>query len=177
VPLCAPVTSAVDEAAHPCHAAFLSISSGGGLTESRKCSSPVLDIVWDGSLWMVQSAEGTFRQFALQPEGGRHFQVAKVNKIFITDMLLCAVSRSTASRFATDHIMDLPTLQHPWLPSARSSLFARDSRKYLPRVYVTDSQHNVTNLQSGWLSKHGKTYYRGQTPHHCPMTGYPTERF
>ena len=84
-------------------AIFLGTSSGGGPTESRNCSSLVLDIVGDGSLWssylcsnrnwltyqrpiVVDGAEGTLRQFALQPEGGRVFQVAKVNKIFVTHM-------------------------------------------------------------------------------------------
>jgi hypothetical protein len=83
---------------------FLGTSSGGGPSESRNCSSLVLDIVGDGSLWsthsphaqiaidrltsnlVVDGAEGTVRQFSLQPEGGRSFHVAKVNKIFITHM-------------------------------------------------------------------------------------------
>ena len=88
--------------------AFLGTSSGGGPSESRNCSSLVLDIIGDGSLWsthlsscakstngrltnnlhltVVDGAEGTLRQFSLQPQGGRSFQVAKVNKIFITHM-------------------------------------------------------------------------------------------
>ncbi|KAF8264557.1 beta-lactamase-like protein [Lactarius quietus] len=76
---------------------FLGTSSGGGPSESRNCSSLILDIVGDGSLWMVDGAEGTLRQFSLQTEGGRAFQVAKVNKIFVTHM-------------HPDHIMGLPTL-------------------------------------------------------------------
>jgi ribonuclease Z len=88
-------------------AGFLGTSSGGGPSESRNCSSLVLDIVGDGSLWsthlsprvqshgrltsdlqstVVDGAEGTLRQFSLQPEGSRIFQVAKVNKIFVTHM-------------------------------------------------------------------------------------------
>ncbi|KAH9058070.1 beta-lactamase-like protein [Lactarius vividus] len=101
-------------------ATFLGTSSGGGPTESRNCSSLVLDVVGDGSLWsthlspcaqieidwltsdsrftVIDGAEGTLRQFSLQPEGGGKFiQVAKVNKIFITHM-------------HPDHIMGLPTL-------------------------------------------------------------------
>ncbi|KAI9454463.1 beta-lactamase-like protein [Lactarius psammicola] len=78
-------------------ATFLGTSSGGGPTESRNCSSLVLDIVGDGSLWMIDGAEGTLRQFSLQPQGGRSVQVAKVNKIFVTHM-------------HPDHIMGLPTL-------------------------------------------------------------------
>ena len=34
-------------------ATFLGTSSGGGPTESRNCSSLVLDIVGDGSLWSI----------------------------------------------------------------------------------------------------------------------------
>lgn len=78
-------------------ATFLGTSSGGGPTESRNCSSLVLDVVGDGSLWMIDGAEGTLRQFSLQPQGGRSVQVTKVNKIFITHM-------------HPDHIMGLPTL-------------------------------------------------------------------
>ncbi|KAH9049782.1 beta-lactamase-like protein [Lactarius deliciosus] len=82
-------------------AIFLGTSSGGGPTESRNCSSLVLDVVGDGSLWMIDGAEGTLRQFSLQPEGGGgrsiRVQAGKVNKIFITHM-------------HPDHIMGLPTL-------------------------------------------------------------------
>ncbi|KAH9021287.1 beta-lactamase-like protein [Lactarius pseudohatsudake] len=80
-------------------ATFLGTSSGGGPSESRNCSSLVLDVVGDNSLWMIDGAEGTLRQFSLQPEGGRSIrvQVGKVNKIFITHM-------------HPDHIMGLPTL-------------------------------------------------------------------
>ena len=34
-------------------ATFLGTSSGGGPTESRNCSSLVLDVVGDGSLWSI----------------------------------------------------------------------------------------------------------------------------
>ncbi|KAH9954537.1 beta-lactamase-like protein [Russula dissimulans] len=80
-------------------ATFLGTSSGGGPTESRNCSSLVLDIVGDGSLWMIDSAEGTLRQFSLQPQKDteRTLKVSRVNKIFLTHM-------------HPDHIMGLPTL-------------------------------------------------------------------
>src|SRR6266404_121737 len=35
---------------------------------------------------VIDGAEGTLRQFALQPEGGRVLQVSRVNKIFVTHM-------------------------------------------------------------------------------------------
>jgi len=80
-------------------ATFLGTSSGGGPTESRNCSSLVLDIVGDGSLWMIDGAEGTLRQFSFQPQkdNGRTLKVSQVNKIFVTHM-------------HADHIMGIPTL-------------------------------------------------------------------
>ena len=153
-------------------AGFLGTSSGGGPSESRNCSSLVLDIVGDGSLWstylfspraqitfdrltsdlrfiVVDGAEGTLRQFSLQPEGSRVFQVAKVNKIFVTHMhreSFCYVPatkspRSTASRCSGPHYGPPHSFaQHPWLPSSGSTLFAWHSSKCLP-VYLTDSPH------------------------------------
>ncbi|KAF9533350.1 beta-lactamase-like protein [Crepidotus variabilis] len=65
---------------------FLGTSSGGGPTESRNCSSLVCDMASD-SLWMVDCAEGTTRQFALQPHSLQpRLSIQKVNKIFITHM-------------------------------------------------------------------------------------------
>ncbi|KAI9435060.1 beta-lactamase-like protein [Lactarius indigo] len=109
-------------------ATFLGTSSGGGPTESRNCSSLVLDIVGD----VIDGAEGTLRQFSLQPEGGgRSLQVAKVNKIFITHM-------------HPDHIMGLPTLlrnilgfPHPEALSSRGTPTLRADEPYYdaqPRV-------------------------------------------
>lgn len=48
--------TAVSVAAKMSHcmtATFLGTSSGGGPTESRNCSSLVLDVVGDGSLWSI----------------------------------------------------------------------------------------------------------------------------
>jgi ribonuclease Z len=136
-------------------AAFLGTSSGGGPSESRNCSSLVLDIVGDGSLWsthlspcaqftidrltsdlqfiVVDGAEGTLRQFSLQPEGGRPFQVSKVNKIFITHMhreSFCFIAIAELSQsIEADHIMGLPTLlrnilgfPHPEALASRGTL-------------------------------------------------------
>ncbi|KAI0078567.1 hypothetical protein K474DRAFT_1696943 [Panus rudis PR-1116 ss-1] len=68
---------------------FLGTASGGGPTETRNCSSLVLNALGDGSLWMVDCAEGTVRQFALQPwrfGNPRHLKMSKVKKVFITHM-------------------------------------------------------------------------------------------
>jgi ribonuclease Z len=80
-------------------ATFLGTSSGGGPTESRNCSSLILDVVGDGSLWMIDGAEGTLRQFFLQTpkNGGKTLKVSQVSKIFVTHM-------------HPDHVMGLPTL-------------------------------------------------------------------
>ncbi|KAJ7898722.1 beta-lactamase-like protein [Mycena leptocephala] len=53
--------------AGPMTITFLGTCSGGGPNESRKCSSLIVDCLRDGSLWMVDCAEGTTRQFAFQP--------------------------------------------------------------------------------------------------------------
>ncbi|OSD02216.1 hypothetical protein PYCCODRAFT_1411075 [Trametes coccinea BRFM310] len=80
---------------------FLGTTSGGGPTETRNCSSLVVEPLGDGQLWMVDCAEGTVRQFALQPYRSnveqRRLRVSQVNKIFITHM-------------HADHTMGLLTL-------------------------------------------------------------------
>ncbi|EIW53109.1 uncharacterized protein TRAVEDRAFT_175259 [Trametes versicolor FP-101664 SS1] len=70
---------------------FLGTTSGGGPSESRNCSSLVVDPLGDGSLWstyLVDCAEGTVRQFAQQPQRGdyRKLRISQVSKIFITHM-------------------------------------------------------------------------------------------
>lgn len=83
---------------------FLGTSSGGGPSETRNCSSLVVDGLGNGDLWsmsrritrtcvmaelcaVVDCAEGTVRQFAMQPgQGEQRFKVARVRKIFITHM-------------------------------------------------------------------------------------------
>ncbi|KAI0058152.1 hypothetical protein BV25DRAFT_1891647 [Artomyces pyxidatus] len=80
---------------------FLGTSSGGGPSETRNCSSLVLDVVGNGSLWMVDCAEGTLRQFVLQPSRLNNqrapLKVSRVDNIFITHM-------------HADHVMGLITL-------------------------------------------------------------------
>ncbi|GLB35292.1 putative beta-lactamase superfamily domain containing protein [Lyophyllum shimeji] len=65
---------------------FLGTSSGGGPSESRNCSSLVCDVVGDGTLWMVDCAEGTNRQFAFQDRSSTNLRSNKVTKMFITHM-------------------------------------------------------------------------------------------
>ncbi|KAJ3770998.1 beta-lactamase-like protein [Lentinula raphanica] len=67
---------------------FLGTSSGGGPSTSRNCSSLVADVLGDNSLWMVDCAEGTLRQFHLQPSSmdRSKLRVSQVKKIFITHM-------------------------------------------------------------------------------------------
>lgn len=77
---------------------FLGTSSGGGPSMMRNCSSLVADIQGNGKLWMVDCAEGTLRQFSLQPEQEvERVKVSKVEKIFVTHM-------------HADHVMGLITL-------------------------------------------------------------------
>ncbi|KAI0036971.1 beta-lactamase-like protein [Vararia minispora EC-137] len=83
-------------------ATFLGTCSGGGPTETRNCSSLVLDIIGDGSLWLIDCAEGTLRQFVLQPSPRRNddyrkMKASKISNIFITHM-------------HADHIMGLVTM-------------------------------------------------------------------
>ncbi|KAJ7715944.1 beta-lactamase-like protein [Mycena maculata] len=66
---------------------FLGTCSGGGPNESRNCSSLVVDCLRDSSLWMVDCAEGTTRQFAFQPpDTPVRLKAQSVTKIFITHM-------------------------------------------------------------------------------------------
>ncbi|RDX54369.1 hypothetical protein OH76DRAFT_1398686 [Lentinus brumalis] len=67
---------------------FLGTTSGGGPTETRNCSSLVVDALGNGSLWMVDCAEGTVRQFEGQPYRPAHprLRASQVSKIFITHM-------------------------------------------------------------------------------------------
>ncbi|KIK63869.1 hypothetical protein GYMLUDRAFT_222288 [Collybiopsis luxurians FD-317 M1] len=84
---------------------FLGTSSGGGPSASRNCSSLVADLLGDGTLWMVDCAEGTLRQFQLQPYSPdrSNARLSQVKKIFITHM-------------HADHIMGI-------VPILRSVLF------------------------------------------------------
>lgn len=67
---------------------FLGTSSGGGPTPNRNCSSLVCDFFEGSNLWMVDCAEGTTRQFALQPQ--RHslprIRINQINRLFVTHM-------------------------------------------------------------------------------------------
>ncbi|KAJ7811338.1 beta-lactamase-like protein, partial [Mycena olivaceomarginata] len=66
---------------------FLGTCSGGGPNESRNCSSLIVDCLRDGSLWMVDCAEGTIRQFDFQPSDMPvRLKPQSVSKLFITHM-------------------------------------------------------------------------------------------
>jgi ribonuclease Z len=118
-------------------ATFLGTSSGGGPTETRNCSSLVLDVVGDGTLWsilfhcmqwlclvdepfhdytVIDCAEGTLRQFSLQPPKDVGIKASRVNKIFVTHMhresttTMCMTVPLTNGVIAADHVMGLPTL-------------------------------------------------------------------
>ena len=83
---------------------FLGTASGGGPSDSRNCSSLVCDILADKSLWsepysfnqhstisyqdiVVDCAEGTTRQFQLQPASNKpRLNLNRITKIFITHM-------------------------------------------------------------------------------------------
>ncbi|KAJ7285596.1 beta-lactamase-like protein [Mycena rebaudengoi] len=84
---------------------FLGTSSGGGPTESRNCSSLVVDCLGNGALWMVDCAEGTTRQFSFQPpDSSVWLKPHSVKKMFITHM-------------HADHVMGV-------VPMLRNVLFA-----------------------------------------------------
>ncbi|KAF9002025.1 beta-lactamase-like protein [Cyathus striatus] len=88
---------------------FLGTSSGGGPTEARNCSSLVLSLLGDGSLWMVDCAEGTNRQFKFQPKGQPYVKPTKVTNLFITHM-------------HADHVMGLvPFLRNVLFPPPAGS--------------------------------------------------------
>ncbi|KAG6829665.1 hypothetical protein H0H92_003908 [Tricholoma furcatifolium] len=79
---------------------FLGTSSGGGPTESRNCSSLICEVTKNKSLWsapqgfllallypsLVDCAEGTTRQFALQDRMQMALKASNVSKIFFTHM-------------------------------------------------------------------------------------------
>ncbi|EAU88134.1 hypothetical protein CC1G_03806 [Coprinopsis cinerea okayama7 len=65
---------------------FLGTASGGGPSETRNCSSLLCDFMDDLSLWLVDCAEGTLRQFQFQPQEGFKYRANRVTKIFITHM-------------------------------------------------------------------------------------------
>ncbi|KLO16259.1 hypothetical protein SCHPADRAFT_823476 [Schizopora paradoxa] len=67
---------------------FLGTSSGGGPNDTRSCSSLALEMNENGELWLVDCAEGTLRQFSLQPERDprKRLSVNSITKLFITHL-------------------------------------------------------------------------------------------
>ena len=112
---------------------LLGTISCGGPTETRNCSSLVLDALGTGSLWstsvdrnalvlylnpsVVDCAEGTVRQFAQQPyKDHRRLRISRLTKVLITHMhgqyssyVLCIMMRKSM-RPAADHTMGLITV-------------------------------------------------------------------
>ena len=114
---------------------FLGTTSGGGPTDTRNCSSLVVDATGRGASWsehrfflvnefmsrtlfiVFDCAEGTVRQYALQPyHDARRVKINDLNKIFITHMhgkLAFAVGKFPAllTDFGVaDHTMGIITI-------------------------------------------------------------------
>ncbi|KAI0822037.1 beta-lactamase-like protein [Trametes gibbosa] len=127
---------------------FLGTTSGGGPTETRNCSSLVVDPVGDGVLWMVDCAEGTVRQFAQQPYPGgaaRRLRLSQVSKIFITHM-------------HADHTMGLLTVLRNALgiPKPRSAILpdTPHPNSYAPHVEIFGPRGVRRMLRSLWHLTH-----------------------
>ncbi|KAI0631875.1 beta-lactamase-like protein [Trametes polyzona] len=127
---------------------FLGTTSGGGPTETRNCSSLVLDPLADGSLWMVDCAEGTVRQFAQQPYRGgeaRRLRIGQVSKIFITHM-------------HADHTMGLLTVLRNTLgipkPPSAISPDTPPPNVHAPRVEIFGPRGVRRMLRSLWHLTH-----------------------
>ncbi|KAI0641570.1 beta-lactamase-like protein [Trametes meyenii] len=127
---------------------FLGTTSGGGPTETRNCSSLVVEPLGDRSLWMVDCAEGTVRQFAQQPNpGGNSFRLrlSQVNKILITHM-------------HADHTMGLLTVLRNVLgiPKAPSAIEpdAPPPNDSPPRVEIFGPRGVRRMLRSLWHLTH-----------------------
>ncbi|KAF9050723.1 Metallo-hydrolase/oxidoreductase [Hymenopellis radicata] len=102
---------------------FLGTSSGGGPTTARNCSSLLADIQGNGKLWMVDCAEGTLRQFALQPTDAQRAKSTSVEKIFITHM-------------HADHVMGLVTLLRSLLYPVPNPVLPPRPEKLLPTIEI-----------------------------------------
>ncbi|KAF7304747.1 Protein kinase domain-containing protein [Mycena kentingensis (nom. inval.)] len=106
---------------------FLGTCSGGGPSDTRNCSSLVLDVLGRGGpLWMVDCAEGTVRQFAFQPENWTFkLRPNAVRKLFITHM-------------HADHTMGIIPLLRNILypPPVTAAAAAQFPRSDLPRIEI-----------------------------------------
>ncbi|THU99365.1 hypothetical protein K435DRAFT_777033 [Dendrothele bispora CBS 962.96] len=105
---------------------LLGTSSGGGPSLSRNCSSLVVDALGDGSLWMVDCAEGTLRQFSRQPfsADNPHLRVSRINKMFVTHM-------------HADHVMGIiPMLRNVLLPSPTGEAALQFQPDPLPKIEI-----------------------------------------
>ncbi|KAJ7833686.1 beta-lactamase-like protein [Mycena olivaceomarginata] len=126
---------------------FLGTCSGGGPNESRNCSSLIVDCLRDGSLWMVDCAEGTIRQFDFQPRDTPvRLKPQSVSKLFITHMhadphhgrirtFVCSILKMTLTHTAEKYVAhellcpeDTPTPCEPPEVMHSSELAGRDIR-------------------------------------------------
>ncbi|KAH7889797.1 beta-lactamase-like protein, partial [Phlebopus sp. FC_14] len=152
------------------HVTFFGTSSGGGPSISRNCSSLVADVVGDGSLWMVDCAEGTVRQFQTQPRGNniQGLRAQRVNKLFVTHM-------------HADHVVGIvPFLRHILYPPPISgSSEVQPSSKLPPRIELygpAGLRNFVRSILTMTLSRTADTYavHELLTPSCTPTPCYPS---
>ncbi|KAF8448066.1 beta-lactamase-like protein [Boletus edulis BED1] len=148
---------------------FLGTSSGGGPSPSRNCSSLVANVIGDGTLWMVDCAEGTTRQFLTQPRGNGEetLRAHKVSKLFVTHM---------HGENNPDHVMGIvPFLRHILFPPAIvNGSEAHPPVKPPPRIEIygpAGLRTFVRSILSMTLTKTADTYavHELLTPQ-CPRT-------
>ncbi|KAI0357300.1 hypothetical protein OH77DRAFT_1422895, partial [Trametes cingulata] len=142
---------------------FLGTTSGGGPTETRNCSNLVVEPLGDGSLWMVDCAEGTVRQFALQPFNrnteNRRLRVSQVSKIFVTHMHgEYSASDSTPARAASGQTL------------AKLSLYRSDAE--VGRGQNRTEMASITSAEfrrdgRGIIAGHDGARLRVSCPAHC----------
>ncbi|KAG1843572.1 beta-lactamase-like protein [Suillus subalutaceus] len=154
---------------------FLGTSSGGGPSISRNCSSLVADVMGDGSLWMVDCAEGTARQFQMQHrgQGDPVLKALKVTKLFVTHM-------------HADHVMGIITflrhVLHPPLIAPSGDLPPSDGPPQIELYGPAGLRTFVRSIFTMTLTHTGERYVvhelltSSDTPTSCdPAVLHPSE--
>lgn len=154
---------------------FLGTSSGGGPSISRNCSSLVADVIGDGSLWMVDCAEGTVRQFQMQHrgQGDPVLKAFKVTKLFVTHM-------------HADHVMGIITflrhVLHPPLIAPSGDLPPSDGPPHIELYGPAGLRTFVRSIFAMTLTHTGERYVvhelltPSDTPTSCdPAVLHPSE--